>query len=81
MKSSAPAHKAAAIEAVLKLFPNWSENPKQRLNNLSDANWESDYADPEVGPAPKSCFIQKQNSGMIMAPLSGGCADENVTIH
>lgn len=32
-------------------------------------------------PDPKSCSIQKQNSGMIMTPLNGGCADEKVTIH
>jgi hypothetical protein len=32
-------------------------------------------------PTPKSCSIQKQNSGMIMTPLNGGCADEKVTIH
>lgn len=32
-------------------------------------------------PDPKSCSIQKQNSGMMMTPLSGGCADEKVMIH
>ncbi|EDS2252302.1 hypothetical protein GUD77_001734 [Salmonella enterica] len=32
-------------------------------------------------PDPKSCSIQKQNSGMIFTPLSGGCADEKVTIY
>ncbi|MCL6334947.1 hypothetical protein EXT66_15595 [Pectobacterium carotovorum subsp. carotovorum] len=32
-------------------------------------------------PAPKSCPIQKQNSGMINTPLNGGGADEKVTIH
>ncbi|TPG63120.1 hypothetical protein EAH77_05920 [Ewingella americana] len=32
-------------------------------------------------PDPKSCSIQKQNSGMIMTPLNGGCTDEKVTIH
>lgn len=32
-------------------------------------------------PDPKSCSIQKQNSGMINTPLNGGCADEKVTIH
>ncbi|HAF1690103.1 TPA: hypothetical protein G9B13_000960 [Salmonella enterica] len=32
-------------------------------------------------PDLKSCSIQKQNSGMINTPLSGGCADEKVTIH
>lgn len=39
MKSSAPEQKAAAIEAVLKQFPNWSEESKQRLRNLDDADW------------------------------------------
>ena len=32
-------------------------------------------------PDPKSCSIQKQNSGMINTPLNGGGADEKVTIH
>ena len=32
-------------------------------------------------PDPKSCSIQQQNSGIIMTPLNGGCADEKVTIH
>ncbi|PXK65374.1 hypothetical protein DMS07_28090, partial [Klebsiella variicola] len=32
-------------------------------------------------PDPKSCSIQKQNSGMIMTPLNGGGADEKITIH
>ena len=27
-------------------------------------------------PDPKSCSIQKQNSGMMNTSLSGGCADE-----
>lgn len=35
----------------------------------------------QLDPDPKSCAIQKQNSGMIVTPLSGGCADEKVTIH
>ncbi|BEI21373.1 hypothetical protein STH22820_32730 [Edwardsiella ictaluri] len=37
----------------------------------------SDWSDP----TPKSCAIQKQNSGMINTPLNGGGADEKVTIH
>ncbi|WP_416045153.1 LD-carboxypeptidase [Edwardsiella ictaluri] len=32
-------------------------------------------------PAPKSCAIQKQNSGMRNTPLGGGGTDEKVTIH
>ena len=32
-------------------------------------------------PTPKSCSIQKQNSGMIHTPLNGGGANEKVTIH
>lgn len=32
-------------------------------------------------PDPKSCSIQKQNSGMINTPLNGGGADEKITIH
>ncbi|WP_411704858.1 hypothetical protein, partial [Edaphovirga cremea] len=32
-------------------------------------------------PTPKSCSIQKQNSGMINTPLDRGGADEKVTIH
>lgn len=43
MKSSAPEQKAAAIEAVLKHFPNWSEQAQQRLRNISDADWASNY--------------------------------------
>ncbi|ROH75964.1 hypothetical protein EC392_14670 [Lonsdalea populi] len=34
-----------------------------------------------LDPDPKSCSIQKQNSGMIKTPLNGGGADEKVTIH
>lgn len=34
-----------------------------------------------IDPDPKSCSIQKQNSGMINTPLNGGGADEKVTIH
>ena len=29
-----------------------------------------------IDPDPKSCSIQKQNSGMMNTSLSGGCADE-----
>lgn len=36
-----------------------------------------DMSDPD----PKSCSVQKQNSGMINSPLSGGGADEKVTIY
>lgn len=32
-------------------------------------------------PAPKSCSVQKQNAGMINAPLNGGGANEKATIH
>jgi hypothetical protein len=32
-------------------------------------------------PTPKSCPIQKQNSGMINTPLNGSGADEKATIH
>ena len=34
-----------------------------------------------LDPAPTSGSIQKQNSGMINTPLSGGGANEKVTIH
>ncbi|MGQ5975010.1 hypothetical protein ACUNG3_13575, partial [Serratia sp. IR-2025] len=37
--------------------------------------------DGRIDPDPKSCSIQKQNSGMMNTSLSGGCADEKVTIH
>lgn len=39
MNNSAPEQKASAIEAVLKQFPTWSEESKQRLRNIGDANW------------------------------------------
>ncbi|PKE30174.1 hypothetical protein CWS43_11105 [Rahnella sp. AA] len=42
MKNSAPEQKAAAIEAVLKQFPLWSEESKQRLRNIGDASWAGD---------------------------------------
>ncbi len=35
----------------------------------------------EDDPDPKSCSIQKQNSGMMNTPLNGGGGDEKVTIH
>ena len=41
--------------------------------NLSVRQWVQ-----SIDPTPKSCSIQKQNSGMINTPLSGGCADEKV---
>ncbi|WP_235784865.1 plasmid pRiA4b ORF-3 family protein [Serratia fonticola] len=43
--------------------------------------WGNDHLHQFHDPTPKSCSIQKQNSGMINTPLSGGCADEKVTIH
>ena len=49
--------------------------------------WISEGYDPrqkvrvESDPTPKSCSIQKQNSGMINTPLNGGGADEKATIH
>lgn len=41
MNSSAPEKKTAAIEAVLKQFPNWSDASKQRLRNIGDDSWVS----------------------------------------
>ena len=32
-------------------------------------------------PIPKSCFIQKHNTGMINTPLNGGIIDDKVAIH
>lgn len=43
MKNSAPEQKAAAVKAVLKHFPDWSEASKQRLRNIRDAGWAGSF--------------------------------------
>lgn len=48
-----------------RLFPSWGTIISEEL----------------AFPDPKSCSIQKQNSGMIFTSPDGGCADEKVTIH
>ncbi len=54
-----------------------SRRAERSCSGSEDAGRVSVWLDPD----PKSCSIQKQNSGMIKTPLNGGGADEKVTIH
>jgi hypothetical protein len=84
MNSSAPDQKTAAIEAMLKQFPNWSEKSKQRLRNIGDAEWinSSDatvtfgYPDGQVSiqlqiASPAIYTFKGQADNSTSPPLSG----------
>lgn len=55
--------------------------PKGMTTREIFANFREMYDADMSDPNPKSCSIQKQNSGMINTPLNGGGDDEKVTIH
>ncbi|WP_145592422.1 PD-(D/E)XK motif protein, partial [Yersinia bercovieri] len=67
----------AKKDLILYLMDDIPKPASPNDDRITGLRFNSNLTDP----TPKSCSIQKQNSGMINTPLSGGCADEKVTIY
>lgn len=83
MKNAAPEHKTVTLEAVLKHFPNWSEEAKQRLRNIGDADWANNnkatvtftYSSTDVNiqlqlAAPANYLFKGQAINTLSPPLN-----------